>query len=137
MDTGTNHREFTRITTSLHADVQIDGIRILGHTQDVSLKGMLFRCAAVLPVGRACIVTIRLGGITPDAEHGPTLIEAAGRVVRSAMDSCAIEFTEFLGVESYQHLTNLLRYNAHDPDKVTHEIDSHLGLKRIETPPAG
>ena len=58
---------------------------------------------------------------------------ANGYVSRSLPDAMAIEFTELIGLESWQHLRNLILYNAEDPVRAQQEFDTHLGLKKRVT----
>jgi hypothetical protein len=50
-------------------------------------------------------------------------------------DGLAIRFDELLDPESYDHLCQLIRYNALDPVKAEREIAEHLGLKRNQSFP--
>jgi len=57
-------------------------------------------------------------------------------VVRSAPDGIAIHFRELLGLDSYEHLRNLILHNAVDPDQAEQEFESHIGLRKADPPPA-
>ena len=43
-------------------------------------------------------------------------------------DGMAIEFTG-VPLDDLEHLRNLIRFNAEDPNAVEDEFDSHIGLK--------
>ncbi len=125
MNTPHEQREFTRIATALDADVIADGRVHRGITHDVSMKGMLLAGVGAVASGQECAVVIYLGG-----RGAPVRIRAAGRIARTLPGGVAVEFRELIDSESYQHLTNLVRYNAKDVDQVSSEIEAHLGIKR-------
>jgi PilZ domain-containing protein len=118
-------REFVRSTVRLEVEVVAGDSRILvARTRDVSMKGIFLRTPHRLPVGTSCRVRIRIG------DPGDNLwVECDGAVVRTDADGFAIEFHE-MGVASFQHLRNVVMYNADDPARVEGELDGHVGLKR-------
>lgn len=119
-----NQREFTRIATALDADVIIEGQVHGGTTRDVSMRGMLLISASAVPSGSDCAAVIYLNG-----RGGQVRIRAVGKVIRTIQGNFAVEFRELIDPESYQHLTNLIRFNAREPEKVESEIASHLGIR--------
>lgn len=125
---GQEGREFTRIPMKMEAHVvaaAADSITS-DHIRDVSMKGIYLVAEKAFPVGTVCDVVMLVG------EPGSQLkIEAKGRVDRSSDAGMAIEFTE-IGLESYDHLHNLVLYNSKNTDKVEQEFKDHLGLKRRE-----
>lgn len=132
MPASDDHREFSRITRTLDADVVVAGQTFYGSTRDFSVKGMRVVCGATLAVGTACDCTLYL-----DGREGAVAVQARGVVARAvADDALAIEFHELIGAESYQLLHDLVLYNAVDPQQVQREFDAHIGLKRIEPPPS-
>jgi hypothetical protein len=120
-----DHREFTRITALLEAEVVGGGRTLSGVTRDVSLKGMLLACPESLPVGTGCSCTLFL-----DGRHGQARVRADGVVARVLDQAIALEFHALIDPESYEFLQNLILYNAADPKRVEDEFKSHLGLKR-------
>ena len=44
----------------------------------------------------------------------------------------AIQFTEIIGLDSLEHLRNIIMFNTHDPHQVEEEFHGHLGLKKPE-----
>lgn len=122
-----NQREFTRISTALDADVIADGKVYTGTTIDVSMKGMLIQGTDAMTSNSACSIVVYLGG-----RGSSVRIRAAGVVARTVTAGVAIEFHELIDAESYQHLTNLVRYNASNRNQVDTEINSHLGIKRLD-----
>jgi hypothetical protein len=75
-----------------------------------------------LSAGTECEVSLLLG-------DGEIEIQALGLVVRVDSNGLAIQFIKILGLESYTHLQNLVRYNATDLDAVENEIHSHAGIR--------
>ncbi len=120
-------REFTRINRSLEVVIELPGRMLAGRTRDVSLRGALITCDQVLSAGTTCICTLIL-----DGGEGQVRIRTAGVVRRHVADGLAVRFDELLDPESYDHLCQLIRYNAIDPEKAEREIAEHLGLKRIK-----
>lgn len=57
-------------------------------------------------------------------------VDMKGRVGRSVDQELAVEFKE-IDLESYEHLTNLVRYNSRqDAETVDKELGEHTGIKR-------
>lgn len=125
-------REFTRVPTAFATRLSWPGGACTGTTHDVSLNGVFVLCAAPPPAGTS--------GVEVALELGEEIrIAGRGTVVRGMPTGCAIRFDELDGVESYEHLRRLVLYNSREPERVQYEIDSHLGLKRIDPsapPPA-
>jgi len=124
MDQGFGQREFTRVPTRLEVRLTVDG-RVIPNTgsQNVSLKGMLIHTQEELETGTTCQITIVLAG-------GEIEVEVEGVVVNAYPDGTAFQFTKILGVDSYEHLRNLVLYNAADTEQVEDEFRTHIGLKR-------
>jgi len=76
-------------------------------------------------VGTTCTCTLIL-----DGGESQVRIRAAGVVMRHVDNGMAIRFDELLDAESYDHLCQLIRYNALDPEKAEREIAAHIGIKR-------
>lgn len=126
MNEGSNQREFTRVHVQIHAEVVALGRTIHSSlSQDLSLKGMLVRTDERLPAGTPCQVKLLLGDEL-------TEIQAEGTVVRAYDDGFAVQFNRILGVESYEHLKNLVLYNAADTERIEREFQDHLGLRKKE-----
>ncbi len=119
-------REFTRINRSLEVVIELPGRLLAGRTRDVSLRGALITCDQVLSTGTTCICTLIL-----DGGEAQVRIRAASVVRRHVADGLAVRFDELLDPESYDHLCQMIRYNALDPEKAEREIAEHLGLKRF------
>ena len=124
MSDGSEHREFTRVHVKVLTEVTVEGRTIRSFdSQDLSLKGMLVRTEERLPPGTPCGVRVLLG-------DGAVEILADGVVVRDYAEGFAVQFTRLLGLESYEHLKNLVMYNSPDPDRIEQEFQEHLGLRR-------
>jgi len=130
-----NQREFTRVRSSVPIDCRFAGGRVFaGTTSDVSLNGCFVSCPDPPPDDTTCSAILHIGG-----RGGSILVTARGVVIRSRNEGFALHFNELEELESYEHLRNLIRYNATDPDQADYEFESHLGLKRIDpsAPPPG
>lgn len=119
-----DQREFSRAPVHMRAEVSAgDRIYAGGAMESLSLKGGFYRIAQPPEAGTKVMVRLHL----TDTD---ITIRARGVVIRQLPDGCGIQFTEIVGVDSLEHLRNLIRFNAEDPVKVEHEFDEHVGLKR-------
>lgn len=117
-------RGFTRIPMKMEVTITVSGEApvTLDQVKDVSMKGLYLLADKTLPEGTECDVVMSIG------EPGSQLnIEVKGKVDRSSDSGMAIEFTE-IGLESYDHLQNLLLYNSKNAPQVEQEFKNHLGL---------
>ena len=125
-DDAENRREFTRVR--IHVEVEVsteDRATISGTVEDLSLNGAYVPCTGRLPVGTECKVELILDG-------RDIRLSAAAEVSREDERGIAVEF-KGIPLDDLEHLRNLIRYNADDPNQVEEEFDSHIGLKRRET----
>jgi hypothetical protein len=119
-----HRREFSRVPVHLRAEVTVAGARLPdGTMESLSLKGGFFRCSAPPDEGVRCEVRLHLDGTEIE-------VHTQGHVVRQGVDGAAIQFDEIVGVDSLEHLRNLILFNAPDPGQVEQEFHDHLGLKR-------
>lgn len=119
-----HRREFSRVPVRLIAEVTANGVLHTGGTiENVSLKGGFLRIANGPAEGAACDVRMHLDGTE-------VVVHAQGVVVRMGPAGCALQFNEIVGLDSLEHLRNLILFNSHDPAQVEHEFQAHLGLKR-------
>ena len=119
-----HRREFSRVAVQLRAEVTVGGIRLPeGAMEQLSLKGGYFRSTAAPAPGSRCEIRLHLDG-------SDITVHTEGHIVRCMPGGCAIQFDEVVGVDSLEHLRNLILYNAEDPAKVEQEFHDHLGLKR-------
>jgi hypothetical protein len=118
-----HRREFSRVAVSPLIEVVIDGQTVPDATVgNLSLRGVLVHSAERPAAETACSVTIRLGGTAAE-------VKATGRVVRSTGEGFAVQFSAILGLDSLEHLRNLIQYNSHNPNQVEQEFRAHLGLE--------
>ena len=120
-----NAREFSRVPVKVRVLVRSEGIDVNSQRSiDLSMNGIFVECDEPLPVGTKCELTLLLDGTDPMIRA-----ECGGLVRRVTAEGMAIEFVE-LTLESYEHLQNLVRFNAPDLSSVENELKEHLGLKR-------
>ena len=118
-----HRREFSRVSVHLKAEVTVAGtVHRDGTIENLSLKGGFFRTPGPPAEGLPCDVRLHLDGTEIE-------VHATGHVVRSGPAGCAIQFAEIIGVDSLEHLRNLILFNAHDPAQVEREFSQHLGLR--------
>lgn len=131
METGRDKREFTRIPIQLEVEVTSSAMPAShkrARIRDVSMKGLYLWCENPFPKGSTCQVTIALGG-----GEEPVCIQVNGKVARQDPDGMGLEIIEIIGVESFGHLQNLVRYNSpttEQVERVEQEFNEHLGIKR-------
>lgn len=121
-------REFSRVPIHLRAEVTAGGkVHRDGTMENLSLKGGFFRVADAPVEGDSLDVLLHLDGTD-------IVVHANGFVVRGGPEGCAIQFTEIIGLDSLEHLRNLIRFNAQTQqiEQVEQEFQEHLGLKRPE-----
>lgn len=118
-----HRREFSRVSVHPVIDLTINGEPVAGpQVENLSLRGVLVRSGLRPAADSPCALTLRLNGTVAE-------VRAIGRVVRTTEDGFAIRFTEIVGLDSLEHLRNLIRYNSHEPNRVEEEFRNHLGLE--------
>ncbi len=121
-----NRREFIRIP--FNTEVIIDaGDSVIRSKKglNVSMNGIhLSSVASILAPGTSCHVALHLQGVEDGVK-----IEASGKIIRSAPNDLAIEFTD-LDLDSYQHLRLLILNNTDEPEKAEKEFYAHWGIRR-------
>lgn len=119
-----NKREFTRVAVTARTVIRSGDVVITGApTHSLSMKGMSVQTDQRLPVGTACEFTIVL-------VVGEVEIQAEGTVVSHLPDGMAFIFNKIVGLESFEHLRNLVYYNAQDVEQVESEFSSHAGIRK-------
>jgi hypothetical protein len=104
-------------------DLTVNGAPVPdARVDNLSLRGLLVLSALRPAAESGCTIGIRLGGTAAE-------VQATGRVVRTTDNGFAVRFTEIVGLDSLEHLRNLIRYNSHNPDQVEQEFRTHLGLE--------
>lgn len=116
-----NARDFTRVSFTTRAEVDVNGTTVEGRVSDISMNGVFVHSEHAVSNGDACRVRIFLG------EQDPLLIHAEGEVVRSRADGFAVHFTG-LYCESFPHLKQVILHNSESPEPAEHELQQHLGI---------
>lgn len=117
-------RKFSRIPLNFPATLIVANTEVydVHELANLSIGGCLVPLDEDLPEGTSCTITIRLtGGL------GNTPVTIGGEVIRHDRDYVAIKFTK-ISPDNLNHLQNLIRYNAPDPDVIDKEITQHPGL---------
>jgi hypothetical protein len=123
---GESRREFSRVAVHLKAELTAEGgASHEGSIENLSLKGCFFRTGARLAEGVSVDVRLQLDG-------SDIQVHTRGFVVRAGAGGYAVQFTEIVGLESLEHLRNLVLFNTHDPRQVEEEFQRHLGLMKAE-----
>jgi hypothetical protein len=119
-------REFSRVRVHLKAEITANGrVHRDGTMENLSLKGGFFRTIDSPRDGVPVDVRLHLDGTD-------VTVHTQGFVVRAGPAGCAIQFTEIIGMDSLEHLRNLILFNASNPQQVEKEFHDHLGLRRPE-----
>ncbi|HTO72919.1 MAG TPA: PilZ domain-containing protein [Gemmatimonadales bacterium] len=124
-ETRAESREFSRARVPVTAEV-VAGERTVRteRVRDVSMSGVYLELPGLAPAGAACEVSIQL-----NPPEGP-VVRARGRVARVDAAGIGVAFEELLGLESLEHLRNLILYHGTDPDRLVTEFLAHDGLQR-------
>lgn len=123
-----NRREFSRVVAPLEAKVtDTHGNAFSGVIVNVSMNGILISGSCEFSPGTVCEVTIPLASGEEELS-----IRAGAHFVRAIESNAAFEFSAIEGEDSYEHLRNLVMYNASDVDAVEGELHSHMGIRRGE-----
>ncbi len=118
-------RGFSRVPVKVRVLVRSEGIDINSkRSVDLSMNGIFVECDEPLPLGTKCELTLLLDGTDPVIRA-----ECGGVIRRITPEGMAIEFVE-MTLESYEHMQNLVRFNAPDLNAVEKEFKEHLGLKK-------
>jgi len=118
-----NHRRFSRSRLAVQVEVvRPDGSKIVGQLRDVSMNGMFVISDVKPAVNEECQLAVVLLGATP-----PVRIEAEGHILRHEGKGFAVQF-DGIDIESFQHMTRLVMYNADEPDQVEAEFAEHSGI---------
>jgi hypothetical protein len=121
-----NQREFTRVLVTAHTVVRAGNTMLsAAQTHSLSMKGMSIQCTERLPIGTECEISIIL-------VEGEVEIQVLGTVVVHLADGMAFVFSKILGLESFEHLRNLVYYNAENVEQVETEFTTHTGIRKRE-----
>ena len=124
------HRDFTRVGIHIEAKIETEDGDISGILDDISLNGVFLETDNPFPEGTHCDLTLRLHGGEDDL-----VVPVKGVVVRSSAEGMGVEF-EAIELDAYEHLRNLVLYNASSKSEAEHieeELDGAVGIKRPHT----
>ena len=118
-----NRRAFTRIEIGLPVDLQMEGGRVLHClTRDLSYRGVFLITNESFAPGTPADLTVWLG------RRGSGLgLRIFGTVTRQTPSGVGVQIEE-IAYEAFEHLRQLVAYNAPDPSVVDQEINRDLGL---------
>lgn len=116
-----HRREYSRVTVHLKAELTVGEVHRVGTMENISLKGGFFRTDGGPAEGARCQIQMHLEGTEVD-------VRVVGKVVRSGPAGCAVQFVEIMGIDSLEHLRNIILFNTHDPAQVEREFQGHPGL---------
>lgn len=120
-------REFVRVPLHFPIEVQGEDRESEGaRTRDLSLRGVYVECGREYREGEECDLSLKLG----EGEDAIS-IDILGRVIRSKDGGLAIEFVGVKGLDSLEHLRNLVLYNAPDPNEAEAQIAARKGIERL------
>lgn len=131
MSNGKELREYTRIRMKVNVEVERSGHaeKRIGNTECVSMNGLFIECENPFPLGTHCVVTLLVSGQGSDV-----LVHARGKITFVNEAGMAAQLVSHLGMESYNHLRNLVLYNAaEESEQVETEIRRHLDKIRKGT----
>ncbi len=123
MNDSGEHRRFLRVATAVEVEVQGAGGSAQGTTRDISLAGMFVKTDQPIPEGSTCTATLYI-----DGRAGTMQILVQGEVLRVGSGGMAIGFSALTGLDSWEHLRNLILMNALDPAQAHAEFAQHIGL---------
>ncbi len=124
-------RRFSRIVFEVAARLTVnDNVYNLDRMTNLSVGGCLLSVSDDFEVEQECIVTILLDRMEPG-------VVVHGRIARVTETEVSIQFTA-VTPENLQHLQNIIRYNAEDPDSIEEELSVRTGpvsYTRLTLPP--
>ncbi len=109
-------RDATRIVFKVKAIVSVNGRKIRGNVENLSMTGMFLVTPENLPKAKKIDVEISLSGSTSRLK-----VRIKGSVVRSDTRGIALHFNE-MDLDSFIHLRNILASNEGDGDKIMKEF---------------
>ena len=120
-------RRFTRIPFEACAELRSGAAVAGGAIENLSLQGMLVRCAAPLAAGERVEIRVLLSGASSELS-----LDLAGHVVRSTDGSIAVQFDlRGIDIDALTHLRYIVGYALGDADTV---MDEYYRFMREQDP---
>lgn len=126
MDAAKNRRKHSRLRLQLSAFLRLpDGREIRGQTRNMSFGGAALTLDETFPGALDDRVTF---GLILDQGDPPVIASIVGNVRRlpEPFQVCVQYVTTDL--ESYDHIRNIMLFNADNPDQLLEELTTHPGL---------
>ena len=119
-------REFVRVPFKMSTTVRTRDRTIWsGNALDISMNGIRVDTTDTAPPeGTLCEIEMVLA-----ESPAPVVIEARGTIVRSAVGTLAVHFSE-IDIDSYEHLQQLILNNTKDPERAEQEFSTHWGIRK-------
>src|SRR5512139_1954389 len=119
-------REFVRVPFKMSTTVRTRDRTIWsGNALDISMNGIRVDTTDTAPPeGTLCEIEMVLA-----ESPSPVVIEARGTIVRSAVGTLAVHFSE-IDIDSYEHLQQLILNNTKDPERAEQEFSTHWGIRK-------
>jgi hypothetical protein len=115
-------RKFSRIVFDVEVRLTVGEVDYtLERITNLSVGGCLLSVNDGFAEGQECIVTILLSRMEPG-------VLVYGKIVRVAEGEVSVQFTS-VTPENLQHLQNIIRYNADDPERIDEELNVRTGLQ--------
>lgn len=115
-------RRFSRIVFNVDAKLQIGEESLaVERIVNLSVGGCLIELQEEFAIDQECILTIALPHMGPG-------VEIYGKFIRRTEGAVSVQFTS-ISPENLNHLQNIIRYNAEDPEQIEDELSNHPGLK--------
>lgn len=132
-----NKREFTRVPVTVCVEMTAGQQVIRSRSsRDISMNGLFIETPEKTVLGEHCTVIVYLGDWDSSFQ-----IRIRGIVARVDDTGIGVEFIEILGMESFQHLQNLVISNSGEATaRIEQEMARHIGIRRPHQPepkPAG
>jgi PilZ domain len=126
MSDDAGRRALLRVPIRMEVTLKGDHLTVVsGQVRDLSLNGLYVAATLGLPPDSRCEVVIALGGPASDVK-----LSLRGRVARVDRGGMGIEFVE-MGLDTFFHLRNLVRYNSFDAARVDEEFRAYCEQKRL------
>ena len=112
-----NQRKRTRVLFKTLVDLESGDTRLTGlATRNLSLKGVFVESTRQLAIDTPVEVRLTLSGTGSNIT-----LEMKGKIIRTEENGMGVDFME-IDLDSFQHLRNIVMYNAGNATDVDHEL---------------